>query len=205
MKEYNDEYYIIFDDNNEYQMDVKIHLKSSNRHFDYQKLLPGEPLFFEPGFQERNERSNIVPRKTDMMSEGLSFIVSNPIHKILSECDLQGMQLYPSVIIEDDDSWDESYWYLNIWQDLDCWDRKMSIARPLKADMEERDTVIKQYFLDSKVLDNIPEEKRLIFRMGEESNGYIFMHQKLVDIFRQNNFTGVRFFKVSEFKSGMQL
>jgi hypothetical protein len=204
MKPYNNDYCIVT--YGAYpQMHVNIHDKSASIIYDGRQLVSsGSPLFFEPSFKERNEKLGITPSKTDVMFDGSSFIVNEAVYKELKKLELQNMQLYPAVLVEDEDSWGESYWYLNIWEDLDCWDREKSVYGPIEDDWEEGDTIIDQYSLCSKVLDSIPEEKRLIFRMGGEANNYIFMHEKLVDLFKQNNYSGIRFFKVSEFEEGMQ-
>ena len=204
MTNYNDEYFIIEPDSEDTQMVINIHEKSSHRFYDSECLLPGAPLFFEPGFQERNQRLDITPNKTDIMFDASSFIVNDAIREEMIKYDFQGMQLYPAVFIDTDDSWDESYWYLNIWQDLDCWDREKSVYDPIEEDWDEDDTMVDQYFLDAAVLDKIPEENRLLFKMGGETHSYIFMHKTLVKFLQQNEHTGIRFFKVSEFTDGDQ-
>lgn len=59
-----------------------------------------------------------------------------------------------------------------------------------------------RYSLDEKVLSLIPEQERLIFKMGNTSNQPIFVHQKIVDIFQKNNVKGVKFFRVSDYEFG---
>jgi len=204
MKSYDDEYFIVTYDNTSHQMHVNIHEKSENVVYDGQKLIISTPLFFEPSFQERHKRLGVTPQKTNVMFDGSSFIINNAIRQDMIKYDFKGMQLYPAILIETDGHWDETYWYLNIWQDLDCWDKKKSIVKPLKQGRDISDTKVKKYYLDEDILNATPEQDRLIFRMGGEFYGYIFMHKKLVDIFVNNNHTGIRFFKVSTFEAGMQ-
>ena len=55
-----------------------------------------------------------------------------------------------------------------------------------------------------KKLDAILEERRLIFKMGGVGDPYVFFHQKIVDYIMENQYKGIRFFKVSEFEEGIQ-
>ena len=204
MTNYNNEYFIVKPNYDDSQMVIRIHEKSNHRFYGCEHLLPEAPLFFEPGFQEENKEMGIIPNKTDIMFGAGSFIINNTIREEMIKYDFQGIQFYPAVLIDTDGSWDESYWFLNIWQDLDCWDREKSVYDPIEEDWDEDDTMIDQYYLNPTVLDKIPEENRLLFKMGGETNKYIFMHKTLVDFLLQNNHTGIRFFKVSEFTDGDQ-
>jgi hypothetical protein len=204
VKNYNNDYFIVFAEKEENKMRVDIHDKSMQRRYLGVQLEFNEPLFFEPGFQELLAKKNITSVKADVMFSGASFIMNNKVREAIKQFDLHGMQLYPAILVEEDENWDESYWYLNIWERLDCWDRDKSIYDPIEEDEEESDTTIDRYYLDAEVLDKIPEEQRLIFRMGGEAGGEILFHESLVNIFRKNKFTGMRFFKVSEFEEGDQ-
>ncbi len=71
--------------------------------------------------------------------------------------------LYPAVYIDDENNWHDNYWFLNFYEELDCWDRKLSV---IGEDDDEHESAVYQYYLDAKILDGIPEEKRLLFIMG---------------------------------------
>ncbi|WP_199611054.1 imm11 family protein [Flocculibacter collagenilyticus] len=204
MTKFNDEYYIALSRNDDRQIRMSINERSKNYLYDGFKLSIGSPLFVEQGYVERDKRLGVTSHRTDIMSGCGSFIMEKTVKDKIAQYVFNGMQLYPSVFIDVNEQWYDNYWYLNIWEDLDCWDRKKSIYDPIDDDWDEDDTMIDQYYLDEQVLNEIPEKQRLIFRMGGESSGYIFMHQKLVDIFQENHFTGIRFFKVSEFTEGDQ-
>ncbi len=122
------------------------------------------------------------------------------------------MQIYPSVYIDDDNNWHEDYWFLNFYEELHCLDKKKSKILTIDysdeedddLDEEDDDLEVVEYRLDSRILGGIPEEKRLMFKIGGTNIDYIFIHQKLVDIFMKRKFTGIRFLPVSTFKEGDQ-
>ena len=136
-------------------------------------------------------------------------IVNNQIRDKLKYFDFVNMQLYPAVYIDDEEHYHENYWCMNFWGELDCIDREKSVfskssQEELLSDPLADDLAVKQYSLSAKVLDEIPEEDRLIFKIGGDDMGYVFIHQKIADIFKKENATGVKLYKVSEYKKGMQ-
>lgn len=204
MSGFNEVYYVACGNSYEEQMRLSINKKSDGYFFYGELTKEGEPIFFEPSFQERNKKLGIASVKTDVMFDGPSFVVNNNIKKELDKYDLHGIQLCPAIVIEST-GWDEGYWYLNIYQYLDCWDKDKSITRPLKAGRDIEDTKVLKYHLDKSVLNKIPENNRMIFKMGGGFYSHIFIHEKLVTYLLKNNITGIRFFKVSDFEEGMQI
>jgi len=206
MNNYDNEYYIFFPTFLPSEVRIRPHIKNKNVVFDGIELpIGGAPLFFEQGFKEKDARTGQKRQMTDIMSGSGSFIVTKNIRTEFIKYDLTGMAMYPAVMIDNDDKWNENYWFMNIWRDLDCWSRNNSVYDELSEDEDEDDTVIDVYHLDENVLDIIPLENRLIFRMANETMGYIFFHRKVVDFLKKNNFTGGRFIKVIDFKEGDQL
>ncbi|WP_199611053.1 imm11 family protein [Flocculibacter collagenilyticus] len=202
MTKFNDEYYIASPCNNdEDQSFISVHKRSEHLRFNRTRLISGAPFFVEKAFQERDKRLNINCVNTDIMFGCGTLIMNDIVKSKISQFEISGTQLYPSILIDSDNRWHENYWYLNIWERLDCWSRNMSVYEPAE-DGDENGAIVDRYHLDSAVLNDIPEPNRLIFRMGGESFAHTFFHKKIVDIFEENNFTGIRFFKVSEYESG---
>ena len=122
--------------------------------------------------------------------------------------DFTDMQLYPAVYIDDEGQYHENYWCMNFWG-IDCLDREKSILsrigqRKLQENPHADRLPVKKYALSQEVLNKIPEEKRLVFKIGGDNTGYVFIHQKITDIFREENATGIKLYKVSEYKKGME-
>ena len=205
MSKYDHEYYIVRTFYTSTQFQLKPTKNTSFRKFRYKRLTGGEPLFFINGFKERDARLGDKRTVTDIMLDGSSFVVTSPIKSFLDQFEIDSMQLYPAIVIDDDDVWHENYWYLNFYGNLDCWDREKSDYKyEDDEDPEDSDAEIKQYSLNAGILDAIPEERRLLFRMGRATKAYVFAHKRIVKHFLENAYSGVRFFKVAEFREGDQ-
>ncbi|WP_163831826.1 hypothetical protein [Spartinivicinus ruber] len=177
MNIYNEQYYITIRPINDNQLYLKPDKKTEHRDYDFRKLQPGgAPLFLENGTKEKDKRLGKQRHLTDVLMEGSNLLVNDNIRNHLVLSSIKVMQLYPAIYIDDDDEDD----------DIDY------------------DAEVTQYYLDDKVLDEIPEHQRLMFKMGGATKAYIFAHQVVVDFFTSRKISGVRFMKVSTFKEGDQ-
>ncbi|MDX1695056.1 MAG: hypothetical protein R3208_14920 [Ketobacteraceae bacterium] len=203
MSQYDNDYYIV----GTYYTPTQFHLSPTKntpyRKFRYKRLTGGEPVFFENGFKDRDARTGDKRSVTDIMLDGSSLVVNEQLKAFLDQFEIDSMQLYPAVVIDDNDVWHDSYWYLNFYGELDCWDRERSDYRS-RENRISKAVEIKQYALDPEILDAIPEERRLLFRMDGAKKAYVFAHKRIVKHCLENAYTGVRFFKVAEFREGDQ-
>jgi len=118
--------------------------------------------------------------------------------------DIDGMQLYPAVYIDDDDHWHDNYWFLTFYEKYIYWDKKRSQFITIDETDDQHDAEVDSYCLDETKLQGIAEERRLIFKMGGVGDPYVFVHQKIVDFLMANQCKGIRFFKTCEFEEGDQ-
>ncbi|MGA4604297.1 imm11 family protein [Pseudoalteromonas maricaloris] len=208
-RDFNDQYYIILKKYSEVTLHLTALQKSADRDYEFEQLVWGqEPLFFENSYKQEDIKRNIKRPIPTVMLNMVTPIISSRIRERLKFFNFVGMQLYPAVYIDDGGNYHEDYWCMNFWQELDCWDREKSKTE--KATKEEladpyfmsRIDVYK-YHLDSEVLDKTPEEERLIFKQAGGLK-YVFVHQKIADIFFEEKATGVSLVKVSDFEEGMQ-
>lgn len=205
MNNFNEQYYIAFMPFGDEQLYVSPDQKTADRDFDFKKVPLGEaPFFFENGYKEEDKEEGNRWPITEIMMVGTSFIAIQEIRDELIKHDVDGMQLYPSVYIDDDDNWHENYWYLNFYKELHCLDKKRSKIDEDEDDDKDDDAEVLSIHLSARVLDAIPEEKRLLFKIGGTTLPYVLVHQKIVDFITQNNYKGIRFLKVSTFKYGDQ-
>lgn len=206
---FDEEYYIARRPADEGQLYLKPDAKTFNRRYGYTKLTQGEaPLFFENAFKDKDKKSGKKRSLTNVLIDSPNLLVDNEARDKLKFLEIDGLQIYPAVYIDDDIKWHENYWFLNFYKELDCWDRKLSVVE-IDDDDDDDDDIdldaeIIKYRLNSDILSQIPKEHRLMFKMGGATKAYIFVHQDVVDIFTNVNATGVRFFKVSEFEEGDQ-
>ena len=203
MTQYDNQYYIAHTLYTSDQMQPAPDDKTAARKYRYKKMSAGEaPLIFVNGFAERDQRTGDQRVVTDIMSDGSSLLVTTDLKDELARYDTQGMQFYPAIFKIEDGRWLEDYWYLNFYRTLDCLDRARSILED--DDDEDFPAEVDQYALDANVLDSIPEEQRMLFKMGGCSKSYVFVHQEIADYLKQCGATGVKLFPVSDFTEGDQ-
>lgn len=204
MNKYNDEYYIGFYPEG-YKPKIVADDKTANRGFQYSKLAFGEsPLFFYNRNKEKDRKNGRKWEVTEILKVGISYLVNDFIRNKLIQYDIEGLQYYPAVYIDDNDNWHENFWLLNFYEKFVYWDKKRTTVIPVDKNEDKYNALVDKFCLDEKKLDVIPEEKRLIFKMGDIADPYVFFHQKIVDFFEENQCKGIRFFKVSEFEEGDQ-
>ena len=210
MNNYNEEYYIVLNDYRDDTLYVNALRKSADRDFEFERLIPGqEPLFFHNRYKEEDIKNGVKHQLPSILFNAPIPIVNNQIHDRLKFFDFDGMQLYPAIYIDDDGHYHENYWCMNFWEELDCIDRENSVLsersqRELIEDPTTDDLAVDQYYLSAEVLDQVPEQDRLIFKIGGDDKGYVLVHQKIADIFKEENAMGVKLYKVSEYRKGMQ-
>jgi len=141
--------------------------------------------------------------------------------------EIDNMQFFPAVFIDDDDNWHEHYMFLNIFDTLDCLDVERSEIYVAEDDEDDDDDddedeevevevevevdkdedvrhSVDRYYLSEEVLDNIDEEHRLIFKIAKTDRPFTIVHQRIKDVFDKMNATGARFIRVSDYTSGDQ-
>jgi len=130
------------------------------------------------------------------------IIVDDKIKKKLEHFEILNFQLYPAVIIDDDNKYHERYWFFNMYNEFSALDLDKSTIKRFYP--ENDDHSITKYYLSDEILDSIPEEQRLIFKEDKCSQGITIVHQKIVDIFNSEGATAVNFIKISDYEKGKQ-
>lgn len=154
-------------------------------------LLPQfqKPLVFRNGAQGYQRAGGIQARSPppEVLFDGADVLVSGLIRAKLLGLKLPRVAIQPAIFIDDKDGWHEDYWYLTFLSMLDCWDRTASVFDP---DPLEVFGVLAfgvyQYVLDRAVLEAIPLEARLLFKMGGTTTGFVVVHESIADIFRKS-------------------
>jgi len=208
---YDDQYYLILKEFTSHTFYPICSRGTENRNFEDERLIFGQkPLFFENAYKDRDKKDGIIRPIPDVFLEATVPIINERIYQKLQqfESNITGMQFYPTVLIDDDGNFHENFYCMNFWETLDCWDRKKSnFQKGSKERMAKHDfyqyCIVNKYCLDDKVLDSIPEKKRLIFQM-DSGFKYTFVHKKIADILIDANPTGINLVKVSDFEEGKQ-
>ncbi|MFC3679366.1 imm11 family protein [Bacterioplanoides pacificum] len=203
MTTYEDQYYLVnkkYDENTLYLTPFE---KTMQRRFHLKKIPYGEePLFFENAFKEKDKQHGISRPLRKAMMWTTFLIVDENIKEDLEQYDINGFQLYPAVVVDDNGNYHEDYWFFNIYQHLDALDTDLSIIDNYNPNSNGHD--VEKFKLKTDVLDQIKEENRLIFIMPNTEILTIIAHQKIVDIFNKHDVDSVVFHKMSEWYSGKQ-
>jgi hypothetical protein len=203
MNKYDEQYYIVskvFDENTLYLKALK---KTANRKYSYKEMVNGdEPLFFENSYKDRDIKDNINRPILKSHMNMNHVLVNNDFRNIIKNFMIDGLKLYPSVIIDDKEHYHEGYWLFNIYKDSNF--LNLDNCKIDNYDKDEDQHSIEKYSLDEKILDLIDEEQRLIFRPTKTDMGHTMVHQRIVDIFKSLNVDNIKFYKLSEWEDGMQ-
>jgi len=203
---YNEQYYFIFNDyeNASYLTPLK---KTEDRNWSFEKLSWADgPVYFENGFKEEDKLAGKKHPINDLMDIAGHYLIHKRVFDDVQLLEIDNLQFFPAVYIDDDDHWHEQYMLLNIYGKLDCIDFDKSEIYDDDDDDDdliiEEKSFVDKFYLSEKVLDKIPEENRLIFTIDKSVMPHTFVHQKIKDIFDKNNVSGVKFIRVSDYVSG---
>ena len=204
MNNFNEDYYLLFVDPAREEYNLREGAKTANTEYDYKELNYGSaPL----QFSSKTSDLNFADSEYEVFFTIGSIVVTDKIKDLIGD-KLYGSKFYPAIIKGKQEGVREDVWALNIFNRLDCWDRTKSIAS-YPGGMKSIEGIdylasVKSFSLSEDILEKIPEEDRLLFVMDNTDVTNIFIHKKIVDIFKKNNVKGSKFFKVSQYRFGME-
>jgi len=203
---YNEQYYILFNDYKNNPSYLRALMKTSVRNFEYEKLhRSGGPAFFENAFDEEDKKVGEKHPINDVMDVAGWYLFSHRIYEKMRDFEIKNMQFFPAVFIDDDGHYHENYVLTNFYDELDCLDIDLSVIKYWPEEDEDEDEVeydVKKLYLSEKVLDTIAEEQRLMFKITKTIDPYVIVHQKIKDIIDQENATGAMFIRIDQYNSG---
>lgn len=203
MNDYDQQYYFIRSDDNDSLPDLTPDLNTEDRRFRYeQQPLGSPPLVFFNGAKDYQQKKRIPGIKVlpDILFDGSNLVIRSHIREALLNVDIAHLHMHPTIYIHDDGNWHEDYWYMTFTEQFDCWDRNNSNfeEEPLELGSMELFSVY-TYSLNKELLDEIPLEKRLLFKMGGTQDGYITCHQSLLKLFSGGEKSGAKLTRVADY------
>ncbi|MCG9597695.1 hypothetical protein L1D15_13295 [Vibrio sp. Isolate25] len=198
MSNYEQQYYKVFEVP---FRETYLHLKASQdtgrRRYSFTKLDFGDgPIFFTNA--DKGEMPFIV---SDFLLHGFFPVVSKKIAEMITPYDINGFQLFPAVLIGDDEKWHEDFFFFNAYGNLDCIDFDSSEILDYSPE-DSRHEVIR-YKFKNEVLDAIPLENRLIVRPSKVAGGGLLIHESIVTkLSKYVDPKAFKFFRLSEYKLG---
>ena len=110
-----------------------------------------------------------APKLVDYHSLPLP-VISDRIRRVLEPLHLPDVQFIPAIVGTSERS--HPYWLLHVWNFVRCIDRNASV---LRIDEDDGEILgIGKLILDAKALDEIPPERRRLFRLDEFSSVHIW-------------------------------
>lgn len=156
---------------------------TARRRYQYKPLAIGSaPLVFSNGHQEYFAKKGIQEKKARVLFDGATFIVKDDIRLALLALELPTINIHPAVYIDATGQWHEDYWYVAFHDFISCVDRAKSRFMP--TDDDDDDLTMVKYSLDEKVLEAIPFQQRLLFRIGGTDTGMVVCHRSLFKYFQ---------------------
>ena len=125
-----------------------------------------------------------------------SSVISQKIHDVLEKLNLKDIQMIPATISGKDNEVFENYWFVNVYNRIPAVDRKKSDYS--WNDFLEIANPIKKLVLNEELLNSIPLEDRLVFRL-EENSAFEIYHKSVVDAIMATNPEGIQFTKVEDY------
>ncbi|MFB9135361.1 imm11 family protein [Vibrio olivae] len=123
-------------------------------------------------------------------------LVSHKFKEVLVSFNLHGVEFYGADIENNGNTWSDHY-LIHIWQNY----RVLHHGRSrIKGSYVDDEFTLEKISLDERVLDDIPIEERLVFRMNEDVK-YLY-HESVVAALRAAGLTGMRFVKVADWSIG---
>ena len=116
-------------------------------------------------------------------------IVSKKIYDVLCKINIEGVQHIPAAIIGKKDERYENYYYVHICNYISALDKEKSIY---KWDNFINTADIEKLYIDKTVLEKIPLEKRLVFKLKENPIFEIY-HKSIVDKIMETKPEGIHF------------
>ena len=194
MIDYTQQYYILRAEKGNHVPFLGAAKKTAERNFSFEQQPAGSaPLVFSNTEREKNRREGVKEEVTPILFHGSNLAVCTLIRNALMDLDIPHLHMHPSIYIDDEDRRHEHYWYLTFTELFDCWDRAGSETSTsyLETGGEKRYDVY-AYELDKAVLDNMPLEKRLLFKMGGTIEAFVFCHESILGLFGNNATSGAR-------------
>jgi hypothetical protein len=203
MSKYDAEYYFVFrgDDHNDFFLGPDS--QTGSRGYGNKFLSNSDgPLIFINQYKDEEKEDGIKKTKSDIMLNGSNVVASDALARHIANKGGLGLQVFPSIFIDDEEIWHEEYSFLNFYERFDCWDRKTS--QFYIDEVAELPAEVTKYCLDSKVIESRELNRRLAFKMGGCLDSYVVFHESLVRFIEDNNIGGAKFCSLDVFNEGDQ-
>ena len=159
---------------------------TENRHYSYEQEDEGSPplVFFNGAKDFQQGKGITTAQPSNVLFDGVDIAVTTEIRRELLKLTIPDMYTHPAIYIHDDGEWHENYWYLTFEKPFDCWDKDKSDYDPEPGGFGSFIYYeVSHFYLNDELLDSIPLDKRLLFKMGNTSDPFITCHKSIKHLF----------------------
>ncbi len=202
MNEYNKQYYFItLPKNSDHLPSLLPDLNTEDRRFRFEVQPMGSaPLVFHNAWKEDDKKDNVKDVAADFLFDGSNFMARTPVREALLNFNIHHLDMHPAIYIDDQGKWHEDYWYLTFTERFDCWDRNNSTYEDDPVEMGGFTLYgIYTYSLDKELLDRIPLENRLLFKIGGALSAFIVCHESISNLFYTGDNCGTKLTLISDY------
>ena len=122
--------------------------------------------------------------------------ISKGFKDLLEKSDIYGVQFVPIEIKSNKGELIHDYYAVHFWNKIAAIDKDNYTGSPIDEDFGTID-FLEKFSLDSKTLNDMPLDKRLIFGLIEKKS-MILVHKSIYEAITAANLTGICFFRVDE-------
>ena len=153
-------------------------------------------LQFKNGWAEENAEDGIVEKAGDILFGGNIIIVNDNVKNAFLKQNVKLVEYVPAIYIDPKGNWNE-YWYLNIFNSLDCWSKEESKFDPNSFDMFDLYEVEK-YVLSKEFLGRIDDDKKQIIVIDNVLMPITIISEDLKNILESMGIEGVIFTNIED-------
>jgi len=206
MEGLDDSYYVISSDGSKPEGTIYAAGDTETKNLKYgTRYLPaGRAMFFHNANAQDWIKMGVKENIGDIIFHGYQFMIKKEIRDQLLRYPMQGVQYYPAVYTDIEGNNHYDYFFVNIYDKKDwCYIERSQLDQWAQESIDDGDKPgVETIVLDFHKMLLVPEDERLMFRMGNINMGEPIIHQKVKDIFEQFNLVDTRFFRVDEWEEG---
>jgi hypothetical protein len=154
--------------------------ESASLRFNRKLPEPGQSLEFHNKWREDNKQAGIKEEIGSILFNGFDVLVNDDIHTALKIESFYNVGFYPSTYIKDDGERLDHYYFLTVVNKIDAWCRTKSIYDADNVAIGNK-YYINKIVLDEAVLNNIPLEQRLLFKLDASMLNVTLIHKTLLE------------------------
>lgn len=195
MKNYNDEYFYLRRIGERYPLidyigyDTELYKRMALDITEKRMVRFGDPVPHKPLLGDLHSLKVHAP------------VISERLKNVLEGLNLRDMQFLPAIIRDNRDDEHEGFFIIHIYNLVRCMDKEKSKWRP--SPWNEGDAIgVDKLVLDNEVLDAIPLEERLVFRLGELDTHALY-HQSVIEKILEIEPKGLTVYRLSGYDSSL--